>query len=597
MPHFELTSRERANKPSVEFYAKNPGGTEFKFKPVSWEGTWPKIGADLEPREMEIECLRKVPVNQSAIVRAVYGGRTIFRGHVEFRPEINGSKKTILCAGMEKLLDSVVCPNYFYVSTDSDLNTILANDLEVGSVPGLFAIANSHMPTGWYYEHYNTTYQIVRLPGMGKSSRWGDRQIFSCGLYGTIQITEESLLSNLESLDNTFFRDADDLYVRISSSTAGYGWHSRGGLLFRNGFDTTCRSGVIDGGTEALRGDLEINIDTKLGSLIVNFAKGHDKYVHVRDTPDYTYFDILDEEGRGETEGLFDLYEKDCTKLRRLAAKDPRCNSLTGMGEGYQYYTARDLNYPGTWVARTFEVPHAFKDSNGFLTSYTEDELDIIQLDYQWEAGTYNRVDLRPGDFVRLWPDGELSEVLSCEKIVRTSTGETILTLGAARPRFLDSWEALKDIIRGFTDKTLWKSNISDTDSTTCYPADPSHGGTTASLSFSVPSNVLDSSLNPRITLDPSISYDSAVTTPESQRCTLVIYVNGTKMLPTNGITVGSDIKSVDVTEYITAGTSNTIEYAIYFAKDCAGPHSDYSGHPKLSVSGTLNYYRRMMIT
>lgn len=597
MPDFDLSSRERAKKPLVEFYARNPGGTEFKFKPVSWEGSWPKIGADLEPREMEIECLRKVPVNQSSIVRAVYAGKTIFRGYVEYLPEINGGKKTIICAGVEKLLDSVVCPNYFYTSGDANLDTIFANDLVDGVIPGLFAIGNSHLPHGWPYTAINSTLQIMKLSGMGTASRWGDNEVFACGLYGAKKLSEESLLANLDVLDCTFFRNSTDLYVRISDINASRGWYSMGGLLIDNGFDTTCRSGTIDGGTSAMWGDLEINIDTKLGSLIVNLAKGHDKYVHIRDNSAYTYFDILDDMGRGEDEGIFNLYEKDCTTFRRLAAKDPRSSSLTGKGEGYQYYTARDMAYPGVWVGRAYEVKNAFKDAAGFLISYTEDEFETEQLDYQWEAGTYNRLDIRAGDFVHLWPRGELSEVLSCEKIIRSSTGETVLTLGAPRPRFADSWEALKDITRGFTDRTLWKTNISNTQSTTCYPYDPAHNGTEAVLIYAVPNNVKSKELNPRITFVPSLSYDSLAAIPVSQRCSLLVTVNGIDMLPISNITIGSDLLAIDITAWITQNVNNEIHCKVYFAKECQGTHSSYSGHPRLSVSGTINYYKRLGIT
>lgn len=597
MPDFDLSSRERAKKPLVEFYARNPGGTEFKFKPVSWEGSWPKIGADLEPREMEIECLRKVPVNQSAIVRAVYAGKTIFRGYVEYLPEINGGKKTIICAGLEKILDSVVCPNYFYTSGDVNLDTIFANDLVDGVIPGLFAIGNSHLPHGWPYTVINSTLQIMKLSGMGTASRWGDKDIYACGLYGAKKLSEELLLANLDVLDCTFFRNSTDLYVRISDINASRGWYSRGGLLLANGFDTTCRSGIIDGGTSALWGDLEINIETKLGSLMVNLAKGHDKYVHIRDDAAHTYFDILDDMGRGEDEGMFNLYEKDCTKFRRLAAKDPRSSSLTGKGEGYQYYTARDMTYPGVWVGRTYEVKNAFKDAAGFLTSYTEEEFGTAQLDYQWEIGTYDRLDIRSGDFIRLWPRGELSEVLSCEKIIRSSSGETILTLGAPRPRFADSWEALKDITRGFTDKTMWKTSASTTQTATCYPHDPAHAGTDAVLTFAVPDNVKSKELNPRITLVPSLSYDNLATIPISQRCSLLVVVNGINMLPIGNITIGSDLLAIDITAWITENVNNEIRYKVYFAKECPGTHADYSGHPRLSVSGTINYYKRLGIT
>jgi hypothetical protein len=490
-----------------------------------------------------------------------------------------------------------VCPNYFYVSGDLNLNTVFANTFDYGVAPGLFAIANSHLPHGWDYTVVDSTLDIIKLSGMGKKSRWGDREIWSCGLYGAQPIMEEFTLSNLDSLDCTFYRDDNDLYVRISSFPGGKGWYSMGGLLFENGFDTTCRSGTIDGGTASMRGDLEINIDTKLGRLITNFAKGHDKFVHIRDTANYTYFDFLDEEGRGEGEGLFEIREEDCAKFRRLAAKDPKCCSLTGMGEGYQYYTARDINHVGPWVGRTYEVTHGFKDSLGFLPTYTEDQFDLAQLDYQWELGLCQQLDISPGDFLKLKPKHEQPEVLSCEKITRTSSGESILVLGAPRPRFADSWEALKDITQGFTDRTIWKTNASVTQTATCYPYDPAHGGTDAILTFAVPDKVKSDELKPRITLSPSISYSTLSTIPISQRCNLHIIVNGIDMLPIRNITVGSTLRAMDITAFITQGVNNEIHYRVFFAKECAGSHSDYSGHPQLSVSGTMNFYRRLSLT
>jgi hypothetical protein len=346
-----------------------------------------------------------------------------------------------------------------------------------------------------------------------------------------------------------------------------------------------------------MRGDLEINIDTKLGRLITNFAKGHDKFVHIRDTANYTYFDFLDEEGRGEGEGLFEIREEDCTKFRRLTAKDPKCCSLTGMGEGYQYYTARDINHVGPWVGRTYDVPHGFKDSIGFLPTYTEDQFDLAQLDYQWEIGTYRPIDISPGDFLKLQPRNELSEVLSCEKLIRISSGESVVTLGAARPRFADSWEALQEITQGFTDRTIWKTNAAVTQTATCYPYDPAHGGTDAVLIFAVPDKVKSDELKPRITLAPSLSYSTLSAIPTSQRCMIKIVVNGIDMLPVKNITVGSSLEAIDITTWITQGVNNEIHYQVFFAKEVSEAHSDYSGHPLLSVSGTMNFYRRMSLT
>ncbi len=576
----------------MKFFAKNPGGTEFQFSAIDWEAEFPKITTRMEHRKLDVTTLEKVPVLQGAIIRAEDGGRTRFRGYVEFEPEVDGTKKKLLCVGDEKRLNECVLPMYFYTSGNTTIGEVF-ND-EPADVPGLFTILNGALPAGWEYTIYDAAKNIIKLSGMGTLSRWANPSLISLGYLEAINLERVPALSDLQLVDNASFQDATDLYVRVSTAQFESGWYKYGGLLFLNGFDTGCRVGTVDNSESALLGDLEINDDTRGGDLIVGLARGHGLHTHVRSDSDNTYIHLLEDEGEGYPDGLFELHQARCKSLKRKAARERKVASLTGRGEGYEFHTVPDVTWQGPWLSDIYDVAHGFSDSDGKLQSYTEAEFDLRQIDHQWEATTYDKLNLHPGDLIKVVPLKYLPEVLSCDNIKLNADGETIVVLGPAQAEYSDTWEALQEI-QGFTDKTVWPSNVSITQQSTLYPEDPDHAGSQASLSFTVKDKVKDSAINPRITLDISLSYNTDKI-PIPQRCVMIVLVNDVRQPPIGPFTIGSTLKSMDITTNVTQNTTNTVKVNVYFATECDGSHSDNTGHPLLSVSATMNFWKRMKL-
>ncbi len=578
----------------MEFYACNPGLNEFRFCPRQWQASWPKIEDRLDPREAEITIDSKVPIQQYAIIRMADHGRTVFRGYVEYPPEEDGTKRHLQVAGMEKLLNARILPWYYYPAGDVTMQQLFANTPTSDQVPGLLALINGHVPPGTDYEIYDSDKNIVKLHGWGYNGKGGRRAIFIC--YTTLtQLGEVEYLADLQNVDRGYYRDADDLYIRIYNLWAK-GWPDVGGLILQDCMDTTVRVRNISNSGGALRGDLQIDWDTEPGDLIVNIAKGHGYYLHVSDDGAFTYLDITDEEGRGAGEGIFTLHESQCKKWKKKSAKDPRPHALMGIGEGSQLYTKLDLTAPGVWFVSRYEVAHGFKDTEGFLISFTDAQYQALQTDYSWEVSTYNRLILNPGDFIRA--ESRFGhDILTCNKITRSESGETELVLGKPRPRFVDSWSALQGMTGGFTDHSLWSSNVSTTiQDTEFYPYDPTHSGVAADMSFTAPSGCKDSSLIPRITMDLSLNYNTSDKVPTSQRVVFQVNIND-QWFATGGFlitTPGVTLPSMDITSKVNAGASNNVKVYVRFAKDVSDTHSDYTGHPAMSASATINYWRRM---
>jgi len=282
----------------MDFYCTNPGGQRFKFQPSDCSITFPRLVDKLESREMDMEISRNASrsVRQFAEIVAVDMGIPIFRGYVESY-EIDSKKtKSLTIKGMEYLLNLRYCPGYFWPAGSTQFAAMFSDTLTDLTQPGLLALANSTMPPDAAYEIYNATENIIKLLGWGTSSR-----LQNCSLYGIdyryVRKLDESpgSLTDLIPLDNAFYRDTSDLYVKLKNHYHR-GWYDVGGLLAENAFDTSVRLGTISQPTKSITGSLETDFDP-IGDLIVDLALGHGFYVHIRDSMNNTYIDINETEG------------------------------------------------------------------------------------------------------------------------------------------------------------------------------------------------------------------------------------------------------------------------------------------------------------
>ncbi len=579
----------------MKFFARNPGMLDlFRITEQDYTLTGHKLIDRLEPRELSLTVARDVPVPQFAEVIAASEGRPLFRGYVDTYEIDSKRTKTLECLGAEGWLNRRNSIAYFYESGVL-LSDLFSDTCINGSVPGLLAIANSSVPPGLAYVVHSSSDNQIKIPGGGKSGRFATRDFYSADYRYLNKIDETTDLSLLQYLDNIFYRDDNDVYIKINNHRQR-GWPDLGGLLVENAFDTGVRLGNVV--NQGLKGDLQTTQSDKIGDMIVDVALGHGKHVHITDDWSRTYINIDDIEGR---ETGYSIYEKDMINIQKSTPEDSKVHCLVGQGVGNQYHSLGDLSHKGFWNQDFYEVEHGFKDDGGILKSHVAEKYNQRQTDWQWrvavpqtEAGSLL---LNPGDFIRIYPYHEKPEYMSCQ-LIEDSPGQVVLELGARRPRYIDAWEVLQGMDRSYTDRYLRTAHQAITQSCTFYPSDPAHTATAGTTTFAVPAGVLDYALRPRITLSLRLNLTSNKSL-NLGRVAVSIAVGGV-LVPfgqlsatTIGDAAGEGIPEIDITNYITANANNTITYNVYMALEFSDAHSDSTGHPQISASATMNFYKR----
>lgn len=256
---------------------------------------------------------------------------------------------------------------------------------------------------------------------------------------------------------------------------------------------------------------------------------------------------------------LYNLKESECKAVSRGTADEPRPHALTGIGYGGQYVTVFDPGYRGAiWLHTTYEVEGGFADGYGILHEYTTEKFERLIQDYEWKIDLKKRKLplLRPGDSIKFYPAHEDPEELPVVTLERNEADELSIELGAKAPDWVDSYEVSSGTKIGFSTKILRESHESITDaSDEFYANDPAHyTAPNGEMVFEIPSNVKDSDLKPKITLDLSID-------PKTEK-TLVVGACAVEM-KTNDVyrrygnfinwSPGVEIKEIDVTDWITA--------------------------------------------
>lgn len=282
----------------MKIWCINPSGASFwvNFNPENTSLRLPKQVDRLEPRTLDIAVPSGVPIQQWAQVLVYEESILRFRGFVKTYSGKRNYERTFSCEGMEALLNTRPAPDYFYpIGTKfSELFGDTCTDL---SIPGLLAGANSALLPGWKYTVYDAAHNIIKIANGGRSFRLATKSLYSVDYRYLRKLDEAVILSDLDWVDNAFYRDASDLYVRLDNFYHR-GWADVGGLWIENAFDTKVRLGNISDANKSLAGTLQTTVEDKTGDLIVDTAKGHGFFVHFRDTVNFTYIDLDQTEGR-----------------------------------------------------------------------------------------------------------------------------------------------------------------------------------------------------------------------------------------------------------------------------------------------------------
>lgn len=194
------------------------------------------------------------------------------------------------------------------------------------------------------------------------------------------------------------------------------------------------------------------------------------------------------------------LHENDLESIAKVIPDDPKVHCLIGKGIGNQYYSVCDSLYTGLWTQEIYEVDNGFKDAKGILIQHVDAEYARRQQDYQWKVGTYEQIMIAPGNVIGLRPNKEPPETLSIAEYTIDAKGKKTISLGAKRPKFLDSWDVIQNFSGGYTDEYIKSSRDSISQTANFTPPE------TADLTFTVPSDALVTTNLPRVTLALEIS-------------------------------------------------------------------------------------------
>lgn len=604
------------SEPVFRLWATMHGQAEFQV--TNWiDGslTRPRIVDRLDPRVLELTVPRHVPIRQFGTIRISKKGKPYFRGYVADPPQIKNEKKTLRVLGMENLLlNAPGAPAYYKKGTPfSVLFSDTLTEQDPREPPGLIAVANSNGLAGLEYVVHHAGDNIIKIAGAGPASRLGNCALYACGYDGVRQLSEQFALANLTAIDDSYYRDTtnNDLYVRIDAAN-DRAWPDLGGLLFDNAFDTGIRLGELQDPTMELKGNLQTTLQTNMGDTAVGIARRHGLYVSFSETRSNTLISILEEE-----EDIIDELdeEKDghITEIYCDPAPDPKVHSLTGIGRGSQIYSKADLDWHGVFVRGLTEFADGFKDADGYLTTFTDAKYAVLQNDAVWKVTTPRHSVVAPGQYIRLKPRHELPVNLVISSVEEDLLGkEMVLELGNSSPGPQDSWDSvLETSIDGYTEELVTEKHAAVSPAAvTIRVAAPCHVGEQADLSFAVPKGAKDAALNPRIILELTIQVNRpAGDTSESQTdlgpCVYLVQAGATAGAATPvkfgyfvGIQPGCSIPAIDVTDHMTADTTNHVLVDVKMANNvtddsAADPHTTTAEHPLVSISATMRFLER----
>jgi hypothetical protein len=603
----------------MEISITNPGKESHVVDVDSWKIQLYEQDGGLKPREASLVMSRSVPIQQFAEVVMIDDGMPLFRGFVP-RYVGNRQKKTINCMGVEALLlhSYTNSFNFSYSdepasadNTEMTLGEIFSHDFEA-SRPGLLMMANHALPIALPYEVYSAENNIIKLPGWGLQSRLGSRRVRWLGtdLMSDYFDVVDTLVE-LDDLQPAIYRDDTDIYIRFQDSTADYGfgnqWHQVGGLLAENFSDTHIRCGTVDDPTDVLVGEL-FTQDDVIGDLVLDIAKAHNRYVQIRETRDYTCLDFLTTEGRSgeDGEGIYTIYEDDVDKFEKSIPNESLSHILTGRGPGRQYYTAAcSPSYQGFLYKNLYDVSDGYADARGILKPYTDDEYAKRATDYGYKIWTHRKLRAWPGDSMKLVLLGEAIEVCPLKALSIDSKGEYVLNFLSRDPDSTDVWAAMQEVSASYSDYYMRVMLNPITDQMDpgdyFYPADDTHAPVAyphGTLSFDTGSffDEATEKSNYRVLMDFTLNYaeDADFLMSQKDRWGVVLFCNG--VIPPGGIIdhfqFGETLSGIDLSEFATQYLH--VEFRVRFYGDFAKSHSVYTSHPKLTVSGTCNFMKRL---
>lgn len=593
----------------MEILFRNPGSTEdLEIDYDDWQLT--RYLDAHRATKLDIKCHRRVPVLPYAKITAKEGGKIHFRGYLSQR-SLKNKTKSIICKGDEDLLLHRFTgrAHYFPDTTrlvhpfKSDAPNQTADEYGVTWNCGLLFLANSLIPpTIWTLE--DEASWTWKLPGGGSSSRLGTSDIYILSGVTAIKLTDRASLALCKANDYSSYRDANDLYIQINPVDEAY----FGAVLAENCFDTNVRMGQVDNPDTPIQ-NLQM-ADDKIAECLLSLGDFFEQPCRFRYAADgHTYLDSIEDDGSDDA--IFELHEDMCSSVERGEGTERYVHGLTGLGVGSRdprhRYTKMDLSYAGIWYHDIYEVDEGFglwNDDGGLLRNMTDDEYARRRTNDSWRIESLPSWNPRPnpGHYLDLLLQDngaiEARHKLRIESLTLKMSGSQVLELGRRVDDIIDSFNPKANLSNVYMYEYLEELYGGLSLNGDIQLGDSVHGLCSGySGSITIPDDVDDSGNNHRVTLDISISLDSA-TSHIIGPATVYVILGGTQS-PEHVFKhymIGDSISAIDVTAKMNYGAATTVAIYCQYQGNWLPVHGDCSGHPTANVNMTFHAYKRISI-
>ena len=555
--------------------------------------------------QMTIQCARRVPTSKFARIEAREDKNIIFRGYIK-NPSIKSlHKKELTCKGDEDLLLHRFSGRYSLTANvyrlihpfQSDAPSQTPDAYGVAGGLGLLFTANSHVPcygniitTGTpHYDWVNMGSWIYKIPGLGTNSRIGTKRIFLEGLL----LPRVADWTTMGTTDICSYADASDLYIRNNTYTFGFG--PRMMVLAENAYDTNVRMGIIDTPETELAGNLQMNFDRILDSLL-NLAEYYGLNPRFRyDKDGHTYLDALSDPVDDE----FILGEDHIQDVKQAVANEPAPNALIGLGVGSRdcqhVYSPADHTWKGTWYEDTYSVPDGFVDALGNLKPITDAEYAIRRNDDVFTVTPSPEWPFRPkpSDMVLLQLSGEPERSLQVASVKRNAKGKIDLELGGRADDLVDAFQAKSSLSQVYQDEYLIQCGVPINASGTLQIGDYTHGWCTGwTFTFTVPAAVFTANYIHRVTMD--LSFNANVF-PGTALLSVSNGGQASMLMQPRHYLLNDSITSMDITRYVYYGSASTFTISVQLMADWLPAHANCAAHPTANVSAVIRAWQRTL--
>ena len=292
---------------------------------------------------------------------------------------------------------------------------------------------------------------------------------------------------------------------------------------------------------------------------------------------------------------LLDIYEQDLDSLVQEVAGVPHPHCVIGQGYGsrdaQQKWAAMDPTWKGPWFEETINIENGFLDTGGILIPLTQAQYNDRQVDVRYKAiGEIGGIRPNPGDYARLWLDGESNyRLLQIQDLEVSPSGKLTLQLGKRAFDEIDAFNAKKSLGNAYLDGYLTKSANSISNSGTITIGDDTAGwGAGCNLgNYTIPAAVNGAANNCRVTLDIALTLAPGVPQAEGE-----LYIDSGGPFQNgyfNHYLLGDPITGIDMTPFINWGAATPLKIYVKLRGQWIG------GAPTgNSLSATFNAWRRI---